>query len=528
MLKIDDSGASALTAAEEVKAVQRLLSEGRAAEAEPRLRALAPANSGHGWFWALLAECYEALGDASAELEASEKALALDPARLRLRMRAALILEERGDLAGAAGHYQILSDAFPDRPKPIQRLARLRQLLGDEAGELAARTRFLAIAPDDLGSHSRLADLHESAGRLAEARPHLAQCAKLLPNKIALWERLARASEAGDDVPAALEAWRRVVELDPRSARAHERIALLEMSGGAPSARARRSVKSVRLLVLGNCQAYAMARCLRVLHPAVEAAAVNWGDIRSEADFGRVLATLTEVDAVVAQPANLPEFKALSPKALIHGQTRAVFFPGVHFTGFQPDAERVIAPGLASLIGEWHSLLIMAGYRMGLPPARTEELFNAYVYGVLGYFDEYAKSSQFLSRAAARIEWDLSTELQAWTAPFVHTPNHPRIEVMMDLARGACARLGLEIEDRAPPPEDPFLVSGAWPIYPEIGKRLGLKGEMTFVAPHQAGRAFPLDEAIAWYYAVYAKAPPTSLAVKRVDEVIAVLKAERI
>ncbi len=99
----------------------------------------------------------------------------------------------------------------------------------------------------------------------------------------------------------------------------------------------------------------------------------------------------------------------------------------------------------------------------------------------------------------------------------------------MDLARAACALLGLEAEAEAPAPEDPFALFGAWPIYPEIGKRLGLKGEMTFVSPYEHGGAFALDEAITWYYAAYAKAPPGALAaVDRVDEVIGLLRAEGI
>ena len=168
----------------------------------------------------------------------------------------------------------------------------------------------------------------------------------------------------------------------------------------------------------------------------------------------------------------------------------------------------------------------MAAYRMGLPRARAEELFNAYVYGALGYFDEDAKAETFLQRAAKQIEWDFGAELQTWPRPFVHTPTHPRIEVMMDIARGVCGRLGLETAPDAATPPDPFAGSGAWPIYPEIGKRLGLAGEMTFVSPFEQGRALGLEEAIAWYFAAYAKVPAEVLAVPRVDKVIALLKAE--
>ena len=525
VLKTEDPGAAAPPLEDEIRAIQRLLGEGRTAEAEPRLRALAETHPGHPWFWTALAQCHEASGDTSAELEATTRVLALDPSRNRLRMRAALILEGRGDFAEAAAHYRVLADAHPERPKLALRLARTCRWIGDEAGETAALAHLLALEPANVEAHGRLADLHETAGRMGEAATHLNTLAHALPDRKALWGRLARALEASGDLAGAEAAWAHVLGLDPDNLEAGERLTVLRASGSSPPP-GRAPAAGLKLAVLGNCQAYAMARCLRVLNPAARISAVGWAELRTPAQIERMHASLGEFDAVLAQPVNVPRLERLGPKVLIR-RARCFFFPGINFTGFQPDAVRAFGDGVRSLIGEWHSALVMAAWRMGLPEARAEELFNAYIYGALGYFDEYAKAEQFLHAGAARIGWDLSAELEAWPAPFVHTPNHPRIEVMMDLARAACALLGLEAEADVAPPADPFAVFGAWPIYPEIGRRLGLKGEMSFVSPTEGGRALALDEAIAWYYAVYAKAPPEALAaVDRVDEVIAMLKAE--
>ena len=523
MLKTDEPGAPAPTQQDEIEAVQRLLAEGRAAEAEPRLRVLAAANPDQLWFWVSLAHCYEAMGDTAAELDACEKALALDPSRGRLRMRAAAALAERGDLAAAEAHYRMLSDAHPQSAKLALRLARVRGMLGDKPGEAAAWARLLAVEPGHPEANLRLADMHERAGRLAEAAAHLKQVAQSMPDKLRIWTRLAHAAEAAGDAAEAQAAWRRIVELNPADVDAPERLALLRFSE-SPSGRA--TASGLRMVVLGNCQAYAMARCLRALNPSADIAAVSWADLRSPAHVERLKATLAEVDAVVTQPAN--HLREFSPKTLIRGSTRAAFFPGLHFTGFQPDAVRVMAKGLKSLIGEWHSALIIAAYRMGLPKARAEELFNAYVYGALGYFDEYAKAATFLRQSAEQIEWELAAELETWPRPFVHTPNHPRIEVMMDIARGVCGRLGLDAAPDPVMPPDPFVAFGAWPIYLEIGKRLGLAGEMIFVSPLEQGRALDLREALAWFYAAYAKVPADVLALRRVDEVIERLKAEGI
>ena len=522
----DDQGGVAPALEDEIGALQHLLEDGRPGEAAPRLRTLAEAHPRNSGVLATLARCCRDLGEGESELAALEQLLTLEPLHSGALARVAALLAERGDIAGAAAHCQALSDAKPGLARPAMQLAVFRQRLGDHAGEAAALKRFLEVKPDHSGAHGRLADLLEAEGKLAEAAPHLKRFLQARPEKTRAWVRLAQAAEAAGDRAEAEAAWARVAELHPGQMAASERLTALRLIAEG-SARGPAS-GALKVQVLGNCQAYAMGRCLRALLPNAEVTALNWGELSSDAHIAHFVQGLGIYDVLVTQPVRAPELERLGAELLLAGPARSVFFPGLHFTGFQPDALRTLGKGLTSMIGEWHSALIMAAWRMGLPARRAEELFNAYVYGALGYFDEYAKASRFLLQGASKFDWDLSAELQAWPAPFVHTPNHPRIGVMMDLARGVCARLGLDTDPDAAAPADPFVASGTWPIYPEIGKRLGLKGETTFVSIGKVRRAFALDEAIAWYYAAYAKASPESLAVRRVDEVIGVLRAEGI
>jgi len=61
----------------------------------------------------------------------------------------------------------------------------------------------------------------------------------------------------------------------------------------------------------------------------------------------------------------------------------------------------------------------------------------------------------------------------------MHTINHPVIEVMFDMARALLTHLDQPIyADVAPPPDN--LASVVWPIYPEIGERLGVAGSYLF------------------------------------------------
>lgn len=523
MSREDQSGAAAKPDfGEAADEVQRLLDQGRAAEALPLAIALTAARRRAAWPWSLVARCHAALGDADAELEACERELALDPARGRARLRAAGLRIERGDIGAAAAHYQILSDAQPERAKLALRLARLNAELGRAGPEAAAWSRVLQAEPENAHAHHRLAELHWQAGRAAEAAPHLRRVARANPDNAKFWRRLAVGLEEAGDPEGAEAAWRHVLELSPGALEPAERVARI-------GARTRGGAAGRRLTVLGNCQAYGMASCLRALNPELEVEAVGWAELRSAGHVASVAAALENVDMVLAQPINDPALESLGNKALVRRSMRSAFFPAIHFTGFHPDALLIAGPRRpAALIGDWHSALMVAAFRMGLPPRRASELFNAYVYGVLGYFDEYAKAAEYLSWQFGQVGWRLDGELEAWAAdgPFVHTPNHPRIEVIMVAARRACAQLEIETDPAVRTPPDIYAQFGDWPVYPEIGKRLGLGTGPGFVALNEGGRALGLDEAVAWCYRAYAEAPPEVLASPRVEQIIRTLKAE--
>ena len=512
--------------AQVLRRAQGLLADGQAGEAEPLLRELLEDQPSLTAAWLALARCLLALGDRDGELEACRRALALDPGLTYAHVRAGALLTKRGELVEAARHFQAASDREPQRLKLNLRLAGLYRRLADHEREVEVLTRVVAVAPDDIPAHDRLAELHWQAGRMGQALPHLRRLVEHDPKELKPLRWLAHACEAEADYAGAEAAWLRVLELLPGHLDATERLARARLFKGADGARS--PGKAMRLMVLGNCQAYAMGQCLRALAPELEVAAVGWAELTTSEEIDRLASSLGTVDLVLAQTTKDPLLKAFQPDALAEGPTPSAFFPAIHFTGFHPDAVRAAGGGLHSPIGEWHSALALAGYLKSLSPERTAELFNAYVYGVLGYFDEAAKAEKYLTATARRIGWDLSGELTDWRAEgvFVHTPNHPRMSVMMSLARRVCANLGLDIREDAAAPPDPFERYGDWPLYPEIGKRLGLEGALVFAPARRESEALGLEQAIAWYHAVYAKAPAASLRLPRALEVLASLEAE--
>ena len=496
-----------------------LLASGSAAEAAERLQALAIECPQESKVWSAQADCQRALGNPEAETDACERALAIDPRLWWLRIRLAEILSRGGKLSEAADHYELVSDARPHHLKPALRLATVCERLGDPRRQASAWTRIVALQPHNIDARQRLVALRKKLKRSSSAET------QLIPSggKVRDFRGLAHVCEEAGDFEAALSAWRRVLELNPDDLGAPERLALAEIIDrdvASPSG------KSPHVIVLGNCQVYSISACLRALSPGVKIAGLSWVEFRSTAQIERLLTILDEVDAVLIQPHAIQRLRSLSADVLTSRGVRCVQFPRIHFPGFHPDASRLSGGSPKGLIGPWHSALMMAGHRMGLPEARTEGLFNAYIYGMLGYFDEYSKAGAFQTAASAALDWDLSSELKSWTRPFVHVPNHPSVEVMMDLARGAATRLGIEIDPQATAPPDPLLRAGSWPLYPEIAKRLGLVGEMRFAPTNDPGRGLDLGEAIARSYAIYAKAPGAVGSGPRIAEIIELLKAE--
>jgi hypothetical protein len=276
----------------------------------------------------------------------------------------------------------------------------------------------------------------------------------------------------GSDAEAAAKAWLSLLALDPHHVEAKTRLAEIELYDlGGSKGRAR-----LTLAVIGNCQAYAVAACLRRLAPEADVRAMSVGELDSGDDAGPIAERFSAFDLVASQPLG-SKYGALAYSALSRSARRIEPFPRIHFTGFHPD----LLPAGAYPRG-MHSKLVLAGYVMGLPQARVAELFNAYVYGVLGYFEEYAKSEQHHLDQARKIGFELEPLMKSWRTegPFVHAHVHPARRVSWSIAERLAQSLGLPVASEEPDMDDLLEPLGVWPVYPEIARRLGVAGDLTF------------------------------------------------
>lgn len=280
----------------------------------------------------------------------------------------------------------------------------------------------------------------------------------------------------------------------------------------------------MKVAVLGNCQARSLAVALAHRSPGIEATAIVWSGVTGEPDAEAIRDGLAAYDLVLSQP--YKGFRALRPKIVSRFATRSAFFPRFYFTGLHPDARKMkVGPG-SFQFGVWHSSLAMAAFLRGVPAREAADLYNAYIYGVLGYFDEYARAEALQADAAGQHGLEIAPALAGWRGQvFFNTPAHPKLQVGLALADALVASLGLPHAAQPNSPADPLTGEFIFPVYPEIARRLGFEGELTF---RNANRdpVVGLEQMLAESFAAYAGAPEIIAAQPGIDEAVERLRRE--
>ena len=268
----------------------------------------------------------------------------------------------------------------------------------------------------------------------------------------------------------------------------------------------------MKIYVSGNCQAVSLAACLTLMNPGARIerlAPSDRPDALSDDIFFRQNDGRT-TDASDCRPAN--EF----------------VYPRILFSGFHPDVVRIADPdGPARLpMGGRHSSIVLYAWSRGMSAEATAQLFTEPVFEKLGYFDRWAPAKRMVLDEGRSIGFPLEEMFAAWErrGRFMHSLNHPVLSVMADVARELMKRAGLRPAVELPEEYlvDPALTQAIWPLYPEIGRRLGVQGAYAFKAAHAPGQmpvVMDLDEFIRSSFAAYAHAPAGALFNARLETV---------
>jgi Polysaccharide biosynthesis enzyme WcbI len=212
----------------------------------------------------------------------------------------------------------------------------------------------------------------------------------------------------------------------------------------------------MKIHVVGPCQTIPIAACLALMNPdvRVERLAAN-------ADLG----ALGPDDVVLRQRDR--------PLEMIGKQRHnEIVYPGVWFNAFHPDVVYLIGPwgAVPPPLGSDHSSLVLYAWHRGMSAAQTAKLFSEPVFEALRFLDCWDESKRALLDEGRSLGFPFEAmfaRLERYGC-FMHSPIHPALVVMAELARELARRAGLTAVVPAPEQylDDPMLRGVVWPFYP--------------------------------------------------------------
>lgn len=261
-------------------------------------------------------------------------------------------------------------------------------------------------------------------------------------------------------------------------------------------------MSSKRWLVLFNCQGFGLANCISTLAADVEVEAFAFTDADKVRDD--LQARMHQFHLLITMP-NAPAMFKLDVTAI----QKTITVPIVFFRGYQPDMCYLATSGPLSKgpMGVFHSAIAYAAFRAGLAEADACRLFCRDTYEKMGYLDDWAAHRNALVEEFSNHGFDIRHEFVKWSrrGPFMHTFNHPNINVLMGLARMILDRVGETVQSSGVVPHDNLSNGPVYPVYPEIGIRKGVAGSYTFKIGGRY-RTMQLEQFVSGSYRAYREA----------------------
>lgn len=253
-------------------------------------------------------------------------------------------------------------------------------------------------------------------------------------------------------------------------------------------------------LLISHCQTFGLTNSLNLLAPGIEVEPMGiWG---YRDNMAAVTQTLSQYDRVLALPEVLD-----TPGADFSTAHKVDQIPGILFRAYHPDLCYATSGGevLKGPADAYHSMIVIAAFNRGLSVDDTLRLFNFKSYETCGYFDLWPSESEALLASFRAIDIDLSSDLRRWatTSAFMYSINHVRIGCLYDIARAYLRGENIPIIDSDVLPPDNLAQGACFPVYPEIGERLGVEGSYAFKR-QDSYRRFTLEEFVRGSFDLYA------------------------
>jgi hypothetical protein len=263
----------------------------------------------------------------------------------------------------------------------------------------------------------------------------------------------------------------------------------------------------VRIVVVSNCQVGGLLSTLSLLMPDAEVVPYYW--LHAVGPAREAMLDVIRASDVLVTTAPAAWVEALEAEPGME-HVPVLTAPHIEFDAFHPD---IVFPDLPNghvmgAAGRYNSAIAVWAWQHGLDADQAGALYSPQVIRQLGYEDRW-------ERATAKLQADFALHpgfdavaflLAAQRhGVFMHTVNHPLIGVLAELSRQIAARLGASpaaLEQPVADFVDDNLKIVVWPVFPSIGKKLGLPGSFTWRL--EDGRVVRLEQFLAESFDRYA------------------------
>jgi hypothetical protein len=280
----------------------------------------------------------------------------------------------------------------------------------------------------------------------------------------------------------------------------------------------------MRIGILFDHQHASLAVALGALLPGAEITSHDAAPaLRDPGLAAAIQADLLACDHVVTQDLP-PSAGPLATFLLRRAARQCHLLPPLRFGGFHPDVMCVALDGarLGGATGTLHSRIALLAYLTGQTQDEAAALYNRLVFARLGYFGAFARERAALQRRFLAYRINLAPIFDSWvkTGCFMHSPDAPRMNVMLDLARLVCTMAELAPDEAALARataaglRDPLALLPSHPLFPEIAGRLGLAPEGDFSPPQPAEgarHAYKPEIFLAGSYDIFKRTPRAAL-----------------
>ena len=281
---------------------------------------------------------------------------------------------------------------------------------------------------------------------------------------------------------------------------------------------------TIKFSLFGNCQVTNIGKVIEASHPGAEALSYclgidNFHDRINSPDLSQAI---SDSDIIVVQFQNISD---IISKKHPESRSRIRLIPNIPFNGFHPDndyinnlsGERITSGPL----GGAHSILTAWCWNHGMSVSSALELFCDEVFSHLGYYSCMESSRNNLLKVGRAVDYPISEMMMKWfsTGCFMHTINHPKINVLGDLAQEILRKEGiapiLKVEDYI---HDDLADYVCWPVYPEIANKHQITGGYNFKKHGIYPAMINLDEFVSASFDNYNKLEKGSLQSPRFHE----------